>query len=776
MSKAVGKPLNRVDGRLKVTGKATYAAEFKVSNPAYAVLVQSAIAKGRIRNIDTRAAETAPGVLAVITYKNMPRLKDPGDTTATGSKPGEQMLPLQSDTVHYAGQHIGVVVADTLERAEHAARLVQVSYNEQQPATQIEKEMRRAYQPEKFFGMEDMQIRRGNAGRAIASSAVKLEHTYTTPVEHHNPMEPHSTIAVWEGDSLTIYDATQAVMGACKIFANVLNLPEERVRVISPFVGGGFGCKGLVWYHPVLAAVAARQVKRPVKLVLARQQMFTSNGHRGRTIQQLALGAGQDGRLAAVRHITTTHTSQVDEFVEPAGLTTRMLYACPNLEMTHNAVRLNVGTPTPMRAPGESPGTFALESALDELAYELQIDPIELRLRNHADVNPQTNKPWSSKYLKECYWLGAEKFGWSRRNPKPGSMRDGRYLIGMGMATATYPGYRTPASARVRIMNDGSAIASSATQDLGTGTYTVMTQIAADALGLPLERVRFELGDSRLPPAPVSGGSQTVASVAPAVQRACEMARAKVVQLALADKESPLFGRSEQDIDFADGRLFPRGEPSRGETYAAIVSRQRLPMVEACVTTPIATAEAQSEARNPAVRASSEGQGGASSPPCSPVKANSDMDANQDRYAFQSFGAQFCEVRVDPDFGTVRVTRFTSVHDVGRVLNEKTARSQVHGGVIYGVGMALMEETLYDPRNGRPVVRNLADYHVPVNADVPFIDVYFIGKPDSHINTIGARGIGEIGITGVAAAVANAVYHATGKRVRDLPITPDKLL
>ncbi len=447
--------------------------------------------------------------------------------------------------------------------------------------------------------------------------------------------------------------------------------------------------------------------------------------------------------------------------------------------MTHRVVRLNTGTPTPMRAPGESPGTFALESALDELSFELNIDPIKLRLTNHADTHPHTGKPWSSKHLKDCYRIGAEAIGWSKRRPAPRSMRDGRWLVGYGVATATYPGYRAPASARATIMADGSCVVQSATQDIGTGTYTVMAQVASETLGVPISRVRAELGDSTLPPAPTSGGSITVASVAPAVMQACEMARREVVNLAIAQRDSPLFNRREDEIAYGDNRLFVRNDSSRGETYSQIIRRSGRPSVEACVTAQIVPPPgAQNEAREPAAaqQQGSSGQQGAGAALCSRFGPISEVDADHARYAFHSFGAQFAEVRVDEDLGVVRVARFVSVQDIGRIMNEKTARSQVHSGVIYGIGMALMEETIYDSRNGRNVVRTLADYHVPVNADVGQIDVHFIGVPDPHINTLGARGVGEIGITGVAAAIANAVYHATGKRVRDLPITPDKLL
>lgn len=754
-----GKPIDRVDGRLKVMGAARYAAEFPLLNIAYGVIIQSTIAKGRIKDIDASLAEKAPGVLAVITHLNAPKLNQPQAGYPVRGKPGEKLVPLQSDEIHYDGQHIGVVVAETFEQAKHAAMLVKVTYDEEKPTVSIEQGLSRAYQPSQFFG-EELQTRRGDATRALAEADVRISETYTTPIEHHNPMEPSASIAAWDGDNLTIHDSTQWVIGTHQVLADTLGIPDDKVHIISPFVGGGFGCKGWTWWHPLLAAVAARKTGRPVKIALSRQQMFTSCGHRPRTIQQLEFGATRDGKLTAIRHVTTTQTSEVDEHTEPCGLTTRILYACPNLEVTHNLVQVNTGTPTAMRAPGESPSTFALESAMDELAYKLGIDPVELRMINHADVNPQTGKPWSSKYLKECYRRGAEAFGWSRRNPTPGSMRDGDYLIGMGMATATYPGYRSPASAKAQLFSDGRAVLSSATHDIGTGTYTIMTQIAADALGLPVEQIEFKLGDSSMPVAPVAGGSQSAASVGPAVQGAAEAVRSKAIRIAIVDPASPLYGAAEDQISTGAGRVFLRSEPSRGETYVEILSRNNTPMVEVEVAANTATAEAQTEARNPAVR----------------ICAGRDENADLQQYAFQSFGAQFASVRVNPRLGQVRVTRFVSAIDAGRILNHKTARSQIMGGVIFGIGMALMEETILDPHSGRLVVRNLADYRVPVHADVGEIEVLFTDKPDPHISSLGVRGVGEIGITGVAAAIANAVYHATGKRIRDLPITPDKLL
>jgi xanthine dehydrogenase YagR molybdenum-binding subunit len=755
----VGKPINRVDGRLKVMGAARYAAEIPQDNIAHAVLIQSTIAKGRIKDIDTSEAETAPGVLAVITHRNAPKLNLKTDGSMVEGKPGEDFVPLQSDEVFYDGQHIGVVVAETFEQAKHATSLVHVTYEEEKPTVEIEQGLSKAYQPKQFFG-EELQVQRGDVAKAIAEAEVKIEQTYTTPIEHHNPMESSASIAVWNGNQLTVYDATQWVIGTRNIVAYTLGIPNENVRIISHFVGGGFGCKGYTWWHTILAAVAARLVGRPVKLVVTRQQMFSSCGHRSPTIQQLTLSATRDGKLTAIRHVTTSQTSEVDECVEPCGLTTRILYASPNLEVTHNLVRVNTGTPTAMRAPGEAPGTFALESALDELAYELGIDPVELRIINHADVNPQTGNPWSSKYLKECYQKGAERFGWSRRNPTPGSMRDGDYLIGWGMATATYPGYRSPASAKAQLFADGRAVVSSATHDLGTGTYTIMTQIAADALGLPVERIEFKLGESSMPKAPVAGGSQSAASVAPAVQGAAEELRNRVIRLAIDDESSPLHGAAQEGISTENGRVFLKNEPSRGETYAEILQRNNLPMVEVEAIANTAASESQQNSDNKVVRI------------CVGKNENSDWQ----QYAFQSFGAQFAEVRVHPGLGQVHVTRFVSAIDVGRVLNHKTARSQVLGGVTMGLGMALMEETVLDQQSGRLVVRNLADYHVPVHADIGDIDVIFIDKPDPHISRMGVRGVGEIGITGVAAAVANAIYHATGKRIRELPITPDKLL
>jgi xanthine dehydrogenase YagR molybdenum-binding subunit len=729
---AVGRPLDRVDGRLKITGEAPYAAERRYDRLAYAALVQSTIARGRIVAIDTAAARSAPGVLAILTHENAPKLKKPAD-----GDPGEDRMPLADDVVHYAGQHVALLVADTLERAQHAASLVRVRYREEEPVLTLS--AAGATAPERWF-KEPLQYERGDVAAALAEpGTVKVTATYTTPIETHNPLEPSATVASWDGDRLTVADSTQAVVDARDFLAEAFGLPKENVRVLCPFTGGGFGCKGSQWPHTTLAALAARVTGRPVQLNLTREQMFTAAGHRPPTVQTMALAARPDGTLTALRHETLQATSTTTDFVEPCGLTTsKVLYAVANVAVPHRLGRVNVAPPTYMRAPGECTGTYALESAMDELAYALRMDPIELRLKNHADRDPVAGKPWSSKHLKECYTRGAERFGWARRTPEPRSMRDGDLLVGWGMATAVYPGYRTASSARVKLTADGRALVQSATQDLGTGSYTVFTQIAADALGLPVERVTFELGDTDLPEAPGSGGSASAASVSEALLSVAGALKAKLVAWAAAFPGSPLAGLGAEQCALAGGRLVVAGDPSRGLPYTEILERAGQPSLT--------------------------------------VEARAEPDSRRDGYVILSWGAQFCEVKIDPLLPRVQVTRWVSAIDVGRVLNPKTSRSQVIGGVTMGIGMALLEHTVHDPRTGRPLTANLADYKVPVHADVPDIEVDLLDHPDPVINTLGCRGIGEIGITGVAAAIANAVYHATGRRVRDLPITLDKLL
>jgi xanthine dehydrogenase YagR molybdenum-binding subunit len=731
-----GKPIDRIDARLKVTGKAAYAAEIAVANVAYAVIVTSTIGRGRIVGLETTGASRMPGVLAVLTHENAAKL--PGIDLQSG--PIDRKLQvLQSDAVLYADQPIALVVADTLERAQDAAASLQVRYASETPTVDFDGERPRAYSPKAAGPAGPTASTRGDPDAALAAAKIRVEETYTTPPQNHNPMEMHATTAVWQADDrLTVYDATQGIFGVRDKLAAVFGIPKPNVRVISHYVGGGFGCKGAPWAHVILAAMAAKACRRGVKLAITRSQMFSFVGHRPCTSQKVALGADANGQLVAIKHDVISETSSFDEFVEPSAVQTRMLYACPNVATSHSLVRLDIATPTFMRAPGESTGTFALESAMDELSIALGIDPIDLRLRNHADADPDSGKPWSSKSLRECYRRGAEKFGWKKTPRVPRSVRDGRYLVGYGMATATYPARQSASAAIARLRRDGTALVQAGSQDIGTGTYTIMTQIAGDALGLPIERVRFELGDTAMPETPVSGGSQTASSTGSAVKRACWELRNRLVAAAIADEDSPLHGLAPGAIDVADGVLFAKNAPSRKDPFAAIVTRS-----------------GESE-----------------------IQAKVDTKEKEERksYSTHSFGAQFAEVKVDPDTLEIRVTRFVGAFAAGKILNPKTARSQLEGGMIWGIGLALFEHTRRDPRTGRVVSRDLADYHVPVHADVPAIDVIMVDEDDPYVNEIGAKGIGEIGVTGAGAAIANAVYHATGRRIRDLPITLDKLL
>ena len=733
----IGLPINRIDGPLKVTGRAHFSAEFSADRLAYAVIVQSTVPRGRITAIDTAAARRAPGVLYVMTNQNAPPLPQKG---RAGINPpaGRTLSLLQDDAVHYNGQPVAVVIADTFEHAVDGAALLRVDYAVEPAVLDFETAKERPHRPQKD-GVVTTDKSWGDFDAGLKQGEVRIDAVYSTPMEHHNPMEPHGTVAEWQGTQLVLHDATQYVSGVREAVAKTFGISPDDVRVVCPFTGGGFGCKGSTWSHVVLAAMAAKQASRPVKLVLARPQMFGPVGGRPQTEQHIILSARRDGQLTALRHDVVSHTSEMEDYVEGAASPSRALYACANAETSHRLATLNVGVPTFQRAPGEATGTFAIESAMDELAYALRLDPLELRLKNYADTEPQSGKPWSSKRLRQCYEQAAQRFGWARRNPEPRSMRGGgKSLLGWGMATATYPGHRMQASALARLLPDGTALVQSGSQDLGTGTYTVMTQVAAEALGLPIERVRFELGDTTMPRAPVSGGSMTVASVSPAVQAACQALRERLITLTTQDARSPLRGLRNEDIDVHDGWLFARADPARREALHAFASRQGSPV------------EARADA--------------------APKKEE------EERYATRSFGALFVEVAVDADLGVIRVPRIVATYSVGRLLNAKTALSQLQGGIVWGVSQALFEESLLDPRYGRFANGNLAEYHVPVNADIQVIDVTFVDENDTIFNPLGARGIGEIGITGVAGALANGVYHATGKRIRSLPITLDKLL
>ena len=690
---AIGAPIDRVDGVDKVTGRAPYAADTPVAGVLHGVIVTISIARGTIVALDDRQAAAAPGVVAVITHANAPKV------AAAPPVPGpqERVLQLLQDAiVHYQDQPIAVVVADTLEHAQGGAALVRATYRDGDAvAAELARAAATAYAPKAAGPVGEPDTTRGDLARGLAAATTKIERTYRTPIENHNPMEPHTTTAVWHGDAaLTVYDATQGIFGVRARLAGLFGLDPKDVRVIDKFVGGGFGCKGTPWSHVALAVIAAKVAGRPVKLVVTRPQMFSLVGHRPETLQQVTLGARADGTLTAIRHDVVSETSRFDEFVEPSAVATRMIYACDNVATTHRLVQLDIPTPTFMRAPGESSGMFALESAMDELAIELGMDPLALRIVNHADTDRQENKPYSSKSLRQCYEQAAARFGWSARRARPRSMTRGDRLIGWGMATATYPSRQPPAAARVELRADGSALVQVGTQDLGTGTYTVMTQLAADTLGLPVDRVTFELGDTAYPEGWVSGGSTTAASVGSAVVNACLEARSRA---------------------------------ARGEKAFVVEKRtEELPSRKA--------------------------------------------------YSTHAFGAVFAEVEFDPALARARVARIVAAYAAGRILNAKTARSQLMGGLVWAVGMTLMEKTERDPRTARAATRDLADYHVPVNADIPDIDVILVPEDDPHVNPAGVKGIGEIGIVGATAAIANAIHHATGTRVRDLPITIDKLL
>ncbi|MGE5650172.1 MAG: xanthine dehydrogenase family protein molybdopterin-binding subunit, partial [Bacillota bacterium] len=594
-----------------------------------------------------------------------------------------------------------------------------------------------AYSPGKVLDTA-ADSRRGDVAAGLAQAAHRKTLVYTTPMEHHNPMEPHATLAAWEGNRLTLHDSTQYVAGVQKTIAKTFGIPADQVRVICPYTGGGFGGKGSAWSHVALAAMAARHTARPVRLVLQRPQLFGPVGGRPHTEQTVALGCEGGGKLTAIEHRVISSTSMIEDWTESSAMVTRMLYACPNVATSHRLVKLNVGTPTFQRAPGEATGSFALESALDELAYEAGIDPLELRLANYAERDSDRDLPFSSKVLRECYRAGAARFGWAKRNPQPRSMQQGRWLVGMGMASATRPAKRSPAAARVRLLPDGQAVVQSSTEDLGTGTYTVMTQVAADALGYPIERVRFELGDTSMPEAPISAGSMTVESVGSAVHAACLNARQRLVELAAADPHSPLSGAASADIVLDNGWLQLASDKRRREPAAAVIARNGARAIEA--------------------------------------QGDSKPGGETQQYSMHSFGAVFTEVHVDRDLGTIRVPRVVGAYGVGNLMNAKTAHSQLMGGIVWGISMALFEDSVLDRRYGRFVNANLAEYHVPVNADIGDIEIIVVPEQDTQVNALGAKGIGEVSTTGVAGAIANAVYHATGRRIRNLPITLDKLI
>ncbi|MFD2574136.1 xanthine dehydrogenase family protein molybdopterin-binding subunit [Spirosoma soli] len=703
--KTIGTPVSRIDGIAKVTGKAAYATDYPVKNLAYAVIFKSTIAAGKIINIDTTVAEKSPGVLAVITHKNAPKLNVGG-----GIRGGAL---LQSPEIEFQGQHIGMVVAETFEQARHATHLIKVEYEKSKANVDFDTLAKEAGLPK---DKDKADAKRGDAKAALSEAAFKVEEVYGTPIEHHHPLEPHSTIAEWEGDNVTLYNGSQIVNGAQNAAAATLTIKPEQVRIVSPYIGGGFGSKGGQWANLVLTAVAAKQVNRPVKLALTRQQMVNSVGMRQRNYQKVSLAATKDGKLTALAHEITTHAAIRNEFIEPCGDCSKIMYDVPNSLISYRVVPMNLILPTYTRGPGKSTGSFALESAMDELAYKLKMDPIEFRLKNEPARDPSNGKPWSSRTTVQCLKEGAKAFGWEKRKAEPRQNQQGNYWIGYGVACGTYPAHQRPSSAIVKLKREGSDVTATvelAAADLGTGTHTILAQTAADALDLPIQKIKVKLGDSTLPPAAGAVGSVGAASYSNAVHEAC---------LKITDE---LISRS-------------------GKQYFRRPTASQL-----MVSEKITDFQTRVDAKPP---------------------------ETADDYSSHSFNANFAEVAVNMSTGMVRVSRFLAVTGAGNILNPKTARSQIIGGNIWGIGMALTEESVVDPRWGNFVTRSLADYHVPANLDIGTMEAIFIREQDTVSNKLGVKGIGEVGIVGVAAAVANAVFNATGKRVRELPITPDKLL
>ncbi|MEV5826802.1 xanthine dehydrogenase family protein molybdopterin-binding subunit [Spirillospora sp. NPDC052242] len=727
MTELVGQGVERVDGRAKVTGTARYAADNEVPNPLHGFLVMSTIARGEVTQIDTRAALAHPGVVQVFTHTTMPRFR-----TVPGFPYNRTFIPIQDARIHHSGQPVAYVVAETLEQAQEGAALVKIRYRTEKPTARLMDALDEAFLPDAFRERHN-EVEHGDAEAAFAQAEVRIQQTYTSPMQHHNPIEPHTTTAVWDDGGLTLYESAQGVMLTRMAVTNAFrdadgNAPD--IRIISPYLGGGFGAKGPTYPHTLLTAAVARELRRPVKLVLSRAQMFTSTGHRAEYRHRIQLGATRRGELTAIVDTSTAQVTRTDERVFNTSDSTLNLYTCPNIHVRQMGVRLDLPTSSYMRSP-ETTAHFGLETALDELSYELGIDPVELRIRNHRTViDPSTGEPYE-KHLLECYRAAAEAFGWPRRNPKPGTTRDGDEYVGWGMATETHTYAANPSQAQIVIGVNGRATVRAATQDIGTGTYTVLTQVAADGLGMPLGHVTTLLGDTTFPNASLSAASATMASVVGPVSDGAEQARKDVIALAVADPCSPLHGVPAENVVVENGHLFARGDRRRRDGYRAVMARHG--------------SEIQ-------VLGSKPNTGG------------------------HTFGAVFLEVRVRPRLGSIRVSRVAAAYDLGRVLNRRTAYGQVMGGVTWGIGFALFEHTMVDPNTARVANPSLSGYLVPVNADTPKLEVMFVDRPIGDSEALGARGFGETPGTGVPAAISNAIYHATGRRLRDVPFTQDKLL
>ncbi|MBU2192600.1 MAG: xanthine dehydrogenase family protein molybdopterin-binding subunit [Alphaproteobacteria bacterium] len=736
MGSSSGQPLTRLDGHLKVTGTATYAADNHPQNMAHAVIAVSSIARGRVTSLDVAAAMAHPGVIEVITPANCPPLAlDPDQKHGLF---GFRFDALQNDRVRYAKQPIAVVVAETLEAATEGARLLAPTYDVE-PA-RMGFDDGEHYDPPAVGIGAPPSFAKGDLAAGHAAATRSVDTTYETPAQYHNAMEPHAMVAEWNGDHLTIDSPNQAIVMSRALFAGYFGIPPENVLLRSPFLGGGFGSKAIMNGPYILTILAARMLQRPVKMVLSRDQMFGPVGHRGATQQHLRLGMDAEGRLTALEHNAVSTTSSFDDFIEPAANASHNIYASPAISTRHGAVRIDTGTPGPMRAPGEASGSAALECAIDEAALACGLDPLEFRLLNYAETDPATGRPFSSKALRECYAEGAKAFGWAGRPLAPRQMQDdeGR-LIGWGMGTAMFPCPMFPASARATLRSDGTALVETAGADMGQGAWTALAQIAADGLGLEVERVEFRSGISDLPDAGVAGGSGHTASAGTALHNAGTEAIAKLTEIATADPASPLFGAGNAGVEARNGRLYHRGDETRSESYAEIMARAGM--------------------------ASLEGNGTGTRDP---------KDAEE--LAMYSHGAVFAEVKVDPDLCQVLVTRLVGAFAAGRVINPRLARSQLYGGMIWGVSFALHEEAVHDRRSGRPLNADLAGYHIPVHADIPAMQALLVEEDDPYVNVLGVKGVGEIGVTGTVGAIANAIWHATGIRSHRFPIRIEDLI
>jgi xanthine dehydrogenase YagR molybdenum-binding subunit len=732
----IGQPLTRRDGVLKVTGRARYAADNHPPGMLYAVMAVSSIARGRVTFLDLQAAKAHPGVIDVMTPANRPPLAEDPDAKL---HPFMFRLDLlQNDQVRYANQPIAVVIAATLEAATEAATLLSPRY-EVLPA-RVGLDADQSFVPPAVGVGHPAEVRRGDVEAGLAAASKRIEAVYETPAQYHNPMEPHAIVAAWDGDKVSIDTPSQGLAMAQGRIAGLFGIPPENIHIRSPFLGGGFGSKGLIAGPQILGILAARLVNRPVKLVVRREQMYGPVGHRSPTRQSFRIGVDGDGRLTAIDHRAKVATSTFDDFFEPAADASHTLYASPAIATSHEAVRIDTGTPLFMRAPGEATGSIALESAIDEAAYACGMDPLAFRLKNYAEVEPITGKPFSSKALRQCYAQGAERFGWATRPLAPRQLRDANgFLVGWGMGTATFPAMMFQAQARAVLRSEGTGLMETGAHDMGQGAWTALAQIAADGLGLDLDRVEFRSGTSDLPDAGIAGGSAHTATAGMAIHNAGAAVIAKLADLATNNERSPLFGAGNAGVVARDGRLFRRDDETRSESYSDILERAGLREIE--------------------------GRGSGAPDP-----------AAQSTYAMHAHGAVFAEVKVDPDLGQIRVTRVVGAFAAGRVINPHMVRSQLLGGMIWGVSFALHEQAVMDRRSGRILNANLAEYHIPVNADVPSVEALTVDEVDPHVNALGIKGVGEIGITGSAGAVANAVWHATGVRVRRFPIGPHDLV